>query len=125
MRVVSLDQGFGLHNLRFEERPEPSYGRRDVLVRVRAVSLNARDSMMARGTYNPRQKLPLVPCSDAAGEVVARGEDVTEWELGDRVCPIFAPLWQGGELTREAQRNTLGGPLDGTLSEYLVADAEA
>src|SRR3954466_3220400 len=122
MRVVTLSQEFGLQNLRLEERSEPSCGPRDVLVRVRAVSLNARDLMMAHGTYNPRQKLPLVPCSDAAGEVVACGAEVTEWNVGDRVCPVFAPLWQSGELTREAQRNTLGGPLDGTLSEYLVVN---
>lgn len=125
MRVVSLSQGFGLPNLRLEQRPEPSYGPREVLVRVHAVSLNARDVMMAQGTYNPRQKLPLIPCSDAAGEVVAQGADVTEWSVGDRVCPVFAPLWQMGELTRDGQRNTLGGPLDGTLSEYLVAKPEA
>jgi NADPH:quinone reductase-like Zn-dependent oxidoreductase len=96
-----------------------------VLVRVRAVSLNARDVMMARGTYNPRQNLPLIPGSDAAGEIVTCGAEVTEWAVGDRVCPIFAPLWQAGELTREAQRNTLGGPLDGTLCEYLVAHSQA
>jgi NADPH:quinone reductase-like Zn-dependent oxidoreductase len=125
MRVVSLSQGFGLENLRLEARAEPSYGPRDVLVRVRAVSLNARDVMMVHGTYNPRQKLPLIPCSDAAGEIVACGAQVSEWAIGDRVCPVFAPLWQAGELTREAQRNTLGGPLDGTLCEYFVADAQA
>jgi NADPH:quinone reductase-like Zn-dependent oxidoreductase len=125
MRVVSLSQGFGLENLRLETRAKPSCGPRDVLVRVRAVSLNARDVMMAKGTYNPGQKLPLVVCSDAAGEVRARGTEVTEWAIGDRVCPVFAPLWQAGELTREAQRNTLGGPLDGTLSEYFVAKAQA
>ena len=125
MRTVSLSEGFGLENLRLETRADPSCGPRDVLVRVRAALLNARDSMMVRGTYNPRQKLPLIPCSDAAGEVVALGAEVSDWALGERVCPVFAPLWQAGELTREAQRNTLGGPLDGTLREYFVADAQA
>ncbi|MET0790313.1 MAG: NAD(P)-dependent alcohol dehydrogenase [Polyangiaceae bacterium] len=125
MRVVSLSQGFGLENLHLEARPEPSCGPREVKIRIRAASLNARDVMMARGTYNPRQKLPLIPCSDGAGEVVACGEGVTEWLVGDRVCPILAPLWQAGGLTREAQRNALGGPLDGTLTEFFVADAQA
>lgn len=125
MRVVSLNEGFGLENLRLSTRPDPSCGPSEVIVRVHAVSLNARDVMMARGTYNPRQKLPLIPCSDASGVVVERGADVREWAIGARVCPIFAPLWQGGALTRRAQRSTLGGPLDGTLCEYFVADAAA
>ncbi len=125
MRVVSLSQSFGLENLHLEARPEPSCGPREVKIRIRAASLNARDVMMARGTYNPRQKLPLIPCSDGAGEIVACGEGVTEWVVGDRVCPIWAPLWQAGGLTREAQHNALGGPLDGTLTEFFVADAQA
>ncbi len=125
MRVVSLNEAFGLENLRLGTRPDPSCGPREVIVRVHAVSLNARDVMMARGSYNPRQPLPLIPCSDAAGVVVERGAEVSEWPVGARVCPIFAPLWSDGALTRRAQRSTLGGPLDGTLCEYFVADARA
>jgi len=125
MRAWTLNSGFGFENLAIEQRPEPSCGPRQVVIRVRAVSLNARDIMMARGEYNPRQKLPLVLASDAAGEVVSRGADVHEWQDGERVCPIFAGLWQGGPLTQAARRSALGGPLDGTLSEYFVADANA
>jgi NADPH:quinone reductase-like Zn-dependent oxidoreductase len=125
MRVVCLKGGFGFENLSFEDRPIPSYGARQVLIRIHAVSINARDLMIARGQYNPRQKLPLVVCSDAAGEVVARGSEVSEWAEGDRVCPIFAGSWQRGPLDKQLQRSALGGPLDGTLSEYFVADAQA
>lgn len=125
MRAWTLDSGFGFENLRLEQRPEPACGPRQVLVRVRAVSLNARDIMTARGEYNPRQKLPLVLASDAAGEVVACGAEVQEWRVGDRVCPIFAGLWQSGPLSQAARRSALGGPLDGTLSEYFLADADA
>jgi NADPH:quinone reductase-like Zn-dependent oxidoreductase len=125
MRTVCLKGGFGLENLAFEDRPIPTCGPRQVLIRVRAVSLNARDLMMVQGEYNPRQKLPLVVCSDAAGEVVARGVEVSEWLEGDRVCPIFAGLWQHGPLDKQAQRSALGGPLDGTLCEYFAADASA
>lgn len=125
MRVVCLNDGFGFENLRIEERPEPSCGERQVLIRVQAVSLNARDWMVVQGTYNPRQKLPLIPCSDAVGEVVLCGSQVSEWAIGARVCPIFAGLWQAGPLTREGQRSSLGSPLDGTLAEYFVADAAA
>jgi NADPH:quinone reductase-like Zn-dependent oxidoreductase len=125
MRVVCLNDGFGFENLRIEERPEPSCGARQVVIRVQAVSLNARDSMVVQGAYNPRQKLPLIPGSDAVGEVVERGSEVREWDIGARVCPIFAGLWQAGVLTREAQRSSLGSPLDGTLAEYFAADAMA
>src|SRR5450755_57068 len=125
MQVVCLKGGFGIENLTVEDRPIPSCGPRQVLIRVRAVSLNARDLMMVRGEYNPRQKLPLVVCSDAAGEIVARGNEVSEWLEGDHVCPISAGLWQRGPLDKQAQRSALGGPLDGTLSEYMLADADA
>ncbi|MEP7050328.1 MAG: NAD(P)-dependent alcohol dehydrogenase [Pseudomonadota bacterium] len=125
MRVVSLEGGFGFDRLALRERPEPSCGPRQVLLRVLAVSINARDVMMVRGEYNPRQRLPLVVCSDALGEVVARGAGVDEWQLGQRVCPIFAGLWSSGALTRDVQRSSLGGPLDGTLREYMTVDAAA
>jgi NADPH:quinone reductase-like Zn-dependent oxidoreductase len=125
MRAVSLQGGFGFEHLVLEDRPIPVCGPRQVLLRVRAVSLNARDVMMVSGSYNPRQKLPLVVCSDAAGEIVARGEQVSEWAEGDRVCPIFAGLWQRGPLNRTLQRSALGGPLHGTLCEYFAADASA
>lgn len=125
MRVVCLDQGFGFQNLRVEERAEPSCAPDQIKIRVHAVSLNARDLMIASGTYNPRQKLPLIVGSDAAGEVVECGSNVTEWAVGDRVCPIFAALWLAGPLTREGQRSALGGAVDGVLSEYIVANAQA
>ncbi|MEI9935920.1 MAG: NAD(P)-dependent alcohol dehydrogenase [Pseudomonadota bacterium] len=125
MRALCLNSGFGFDNLRIEQRAEPSCGPRQVVIRVHAVSLNARDVMMVRGEYNPRQKLPLVVASDGAGEVVECGAEVHEWQRGDRVCPIFAGLWQSGPLTQAARRSALGGPLDGTLTEYFVADAEA
>jgi NADPH:quinone reductase-like Zn-dependent oxidoreductase len=125
MRSWCLNTGFGMENLRLEQRADPSCGARGVVIRVRAVSLNARDLMTIRGEYNPRQKLPLVVCSDAAGEVVECGAEVHEWRVGDRVCPIFAGLWLTGPLSQAARRSALGGPRDGTLSEYFVADAEA
>jgi NADPH:quinone reductase-like Zn-dependent oxidoreductase len=125
MRTWCLNSGFGFENLRIEPQPEPHCGARQVVIRVHAVSLNARDLMMARGEYNARQKLPLVVCSDAAGEVVECGAEVHEWRIGDRVCPIFAGRWLSGPLTRAARRSALGGPLPGTLSEYFVAEAEA
>jgi len=125
MRAWRLEGSFGLENLRLVEieRPVPAEG--EVLVRLQAASLNARDLMMVEGSYNPRQPLPLVPCSDGAGVVEAVGEGVGELVPGNRVCPLFAPLWMSGEPARETMRATLGGPMDGTLREYLVLPARS
>jgi NADPH:quinone reductase-like Zn-dependent oxidoreductase len=80
--------------------------------------------MTVRGHYNPRQPLPLVPCSDGVGVVEAVGEGVTRAKVGDRVCPTFCQSWLDGPPTREKLRSTLGGPLDGTLQELMVLDQE-
>jgi NADPH:quinone reductase-like Zn-dependent oxidoreductase len=73
--------------------------------------------MMIEGTYNPRLRLPLIPFSDGAGEVLEVGEDVSRWKPGDRVCPIFMQGWVDGELDFAISRTTLGGDLDGCLRE--------
>jgi NADPH:quinone reductase-like Zn-dependent oxidoreductase len=117
-------RSFGLDNLALVERPDPRPGPGQALVRLRAVSLNYRDLLTVEGKYNPKQKLPLIPCSDGAGEVVEAGEGVTRVAPGDRVCTVFAPKWLAGTPTREKMRATLGGPLDGTLAEMAVFDQE-
>ena len=125
MRVVSLQSGFGVDHLVLEDRPVPRCGAAEILIRLRAASLNYRDLLMVEGKYDPKVALPLVPCSDGAGEVVEVGADVTRFRVGDRVCPTFARGWLDGPPTRETPRRGLGGPLDGTLAEYFVADAES
>jgi NADPH:quinone reductase-like Zn-dependent oxidoreductase len=121
MRVVCLRGGFGLEKLVLEERPDPVPGAGEVLLRMRAASLNFRDVSIARGTYDPRLALPLVLGTDGVGEVAVRGAGATRFELGERVCPLFARGWYDGPPTRETTRSTLGGPLDGTFAELLVA----
>jgi len=128
MRVVEIRGAFGLDNLVqalvVTERPDPRPGFGQALLRLRAASLNYRDLLTVQGKYNPKQKLPLIPCSDGAGEVVEVGEGVDRVRPGDRVCPIFAQRWIAGQPTREKARSTLGGPLDGTLAELMVLDQE-
>lgn len=125
MKVYQIQGSFGLENLRPAERPEPEPGPGELLLAVRAVSLNHRDLTTVEGFYNPKQPLPLIPCSDAAAEVVAVGEGVDRFAPGDRVCPLFAQRWVAGEPERDRLRSTLGGPLDGTLAERIVVPAEA
>jgi NADPH:quinone reductase-like Zn-dependent oxidoreductase len=124
VRAVEIRDGFGLDHLALVERPEPRPGHGQALVRVRAAALNYRDLLMVDGRYNRKQKLPLVPCSDGAGEVVAVGDGVSRVRPGDRVCGIFAQGWIAGEPGRELIRTTLGGPLDGMLAEQVALAAE-
>jgi NADPH:quinone reductase-like Zn-dependent oxidoreductase len=124
VRVFEIRGAFGLPNLLPAERPDPAPGPGEVLVRVRAASLNFRDLLTVQGLYNPKQPLPLIPVSDGAGEVVETGAGVTRWKAGDRVCGIFAQRWLAGRPTREKVRSTLGGPLDGMLAELAVLDQE-
>ncbi len=118
--IASFDQP-----LRRVERPDPTPGPGEILVEIRAISLNYRDLLMAAGKYNPRLALPVIPCSDCVGTVLEIGPGVDRFRAGDRVCPIFAQGWIDGEPTRAALKGTLGGPLDGTLAEKLVVPAQA
>jgi NADPH:quinone reductase-like Zn-dependent oxidoreductase len=123
-RAWQLDGAFGFEQLRLVEREREALGWGQVRVRLRAASLNFRDLLTIQGFYNPRQPLPLVPCSDGAGEVVEVGEGASRFEVGARVAPIFAQGWRDGEPSKERLGATLGGPLDGTLREEIVVDED-
>jgi len=111
---------FGIDSLEFAERPTPEPGPGEVLVKVRAISFNYRDLLMIKGLYNPKMKLPRIPCSDGAGEVVSVGEGVTAWKPKDRVAGIFMQNWLDGPLTPAKARGALGGDIDGMLAERVV-----
>lgn len=123
MRAYEI-QRFGLDGLALVDRPDPEPGPGQVLVAVQACSLNYRDLLMAKGAYNPRQPLPLVPLSDGVGRVEAVGPDVNRVAVGDRVAGIFAQGWLAGGFSPQARSTTLGGPLDGMLAERVVLSAE-
>ena len=120
MKAWEITGGFGIDNLKLVERDDPRASPGHVVVKVNAVSLNYRDVMMVRGEYNPKQPLPLVPCSDGAGEIVDVGDGVTSVKRGDRVVGMFAQGWQGGAPAREKVKRTLGGPVSGTLATHVV-----
>jgi NADPH:quinone reductase-like Zn-dependent oxidoreductase len=104
-----------------EELAPPGNG--EVLMRIRATSLNARDLAVLNGRYPLKAKPGAIPLSDAAGEVVAIGEGVTRFSVGDRVTNCFYPQWFGGPLrVRPTQYAT---SVDGWLSTYRVISAEA
>lgn len=125
MRAFEIPE-FGIDNLTEVERPVPECGARDVLVRMHAASLNFRDVMVVEGTYNPRMRLPAVPLSDGAGEIVEIGSDVTKWRVGDRVCSTVIAGWIDGEPTAESAKTAIAaGRADGVLQEYRVFDEQA
>jgi len=111
---------FGVDSLEVVERPTPAPGPGEVLVAVHAISLNYRDLLVVKGKYNPKMKLPRIPCSDGAGEVMAVADGVTAWKPGDRVAGIFMQNWLDGPLTPVRARGALGGDVDGMLASHVV-----
>ena len=122
MKALVIHTAFGLGNLDVVDRPDPTPGPGQVLVRVRAASLNYRDLLIAKGLYNPKLAFPRVLGSDAAGEVAAVGTGVTRWQPGDRVAGCFMPLWHDGLITDAVAKSTLGSDRDGALAELVVFD---
>jgi len=126
MKVFELRDEWSLDHLRPGERPIPVPGPHQVLLRMRAASLNYRDLVVLRRGYGAASgTLPLIPVSDGVGEVVRLGAGVSRVALGDRVCPMFMPHYIGGEPTAERLSRTLGGPIDGVMAEMIAIDEQA
>src|SRR3954470_24101216 len=109
MKVIQLQSAFGIDNLSVAERPNPQPGPGQIVLKMKAWSLNYRDLLVVKGLYNPKLKLPMVPLSDGAGEVATVGPGVTRVRAGDRVAGIFMQEWLAGEPTEAAAKSSLGG----------------
>jgi len=120
MQVYEIRDEFGLDHLVRVERPQPEPSSTELLVKMRAWSLNYRDLLTVTGQYNPRMPLPRVPLSDGVGEVVAAGNAVTRVNVGDRVAGIFLQDWIEGEISPDKTNSDLGGGIDGVLAEYVL-----
>lgn len=119
MKAYQISQ-FGLEHLQQVELPIPTPSKGEVLIQVRAASLNYRDLLIVRGQYDPKLRFPRIPLSDGAGEVLAIGAGVTRFREGDRVMGLFLQNWQDGAPSSETTRGALGGDLDGMLAEYVI-----
>jgi NADPH:quinone reductase-like Zn-dependent oxidoreductase len=120
MKAYEIRDAFGIDGLVVSDRPEPAPGPGQVVVKTRAVSLNFRDLLVVKGEYSKKLPLPMVPCSDCAGEVVAVGAGVIRVKPGDRVAGIFMQTWIEGDLTESKARSALGGAIGGVLAESVV-----
>lgn len=123
-RCTLIRQPDGSYRLTFEQAPVPKPASHEVLVRVRAASLNRRDVYLLKGQYPMPPRPALVPLSDGAGEIVSVGTDVTRFKAGDRVASIFFQRWIDGRPDAELHSSALGGQLDGMLSEYVCLSEE-
>ncbi len=119
-KALRLSGEFSIDALTFDTIDLPEPGPHDVLVAMRAVSLNYRDLMLVRGLYDPNVQKPRIPCSDGAGEVITIGAAVTQFRVGDRVVTSFFRDWIDGPPTSVAPASALGGTVDGTLATHLV-----
>lgn len=124
MKVFNITGPDGLDALIQVETPSPKPGPNDVLIDMRAWSLNYRDTIMPLGGYLRNDKVathpPLVPLSDGTGVVLEVGENVTRFQAGDHVATIFFQDWTRGDMQDSVVDSALGGAVDGVLAEQVV-----
>jgi NADPH:quinone reductase-like Zn-dependent oxidoreductase len=121
MRALQVKPPWGLDALEVVEAPDPVPGPGEVLVRMRAVSLNYRDLLMVNGMYARAPKGDLItPFSDGCGTVEAVGEGVTRVAPGDRVATLFFQRWISGPPDIDKLSSSLGSPIPGAGRELAV-----
>ncbi|MCW5771804.1 MAG: NAD(P)-dependent alcohol dehydrogenase [Rhodospirillaceae bacterium] len=120
MKAMELRAWNELDSIVLAERPKPVPGPGQVLIRMEAASLNYRDTVMVNRGYGRRSgAVPLGLVSDGAGTVEAVGDGVTRAKPGDLVCPILSQTWFSGTFSEASWAGMLGGPLDGTMQEFM------
>lgn len=127
MKAIQLTS-HSLTALRQTELPDPKAGYGEVLVRLRAATLNYADVAVATGAF-PGATFPMIPVADGAGEIVALGEGVDPTSpglaIGNRVVPHFMPHWQGGAMTPRHVAAMRGITLPGSLADYVAVPANS
>jgi len=123
MKAFEIRDSFGVDSLKLVERPAPCAGPGQVLLKMKAFSINYRDLLVVDGVGRWKPPRGRVPVSDGMGVVTALGNGVSRVNVGDRVAPIFYPRWLEGKVAAEKMGHALGGAAaDGVLAEYTVFD---
>lgn len=122
-RAFIIDKTVGIAGLSVRTAPVPTPAPGEVLVHVRASSLNYRDVIILEGNYPIPNLEGRIPLSDGAGEVVAVGQGVTRFKVGDRVTNSFFPEWIDGPFT--GKYSQYSGDIDGWLTDYRAVAADA
>ena len=126
MKVVEIQKEFGVDSLKIVERPDPVPGPGQVVLKMKAFSVNYRDLLVVNGVGRWKPSLPRVPLSDGVGIVLTTGAGVSRVRVGDRVAPIFYPKWLDGRVASEKMGSPLGGAVaDGVLAEYTLLSEES
>ena len=125
MKAYHIDRFGSIGGIVRRSAEDPRPGPKEVLMRVRASSLNYRDLMVLKGGGRGPTRLGVIPLSDGAGDVEAVGEGVTRVKVGDRIAGCFHARWYGGPIKPEYLTDRLGANLDGMLAEYAVLNEEA
>jgi NADPH:quinone reductase-like Zn-dependent oxidoreductase len=120
MRAYEIVSDGGVDALALNERPSPQPGQGEILVGIRASSVNYRDLSTVEDPVARAIAYPRIPNSDGAGEVLAVGGGVTRFKPGDRVAGCFFQNWSDGGISAAAMASAMGGPIDGVLAEKVV-----
>lgn len=123
MKVAAVKAPGGLDKIVIEDRAQPVAGPGQLLVRVRASSLNFHDFAVVAGMLPTADG--RIPMSDGAGDVVAVGEGVTAFKPGDQVVSTFFPNWPAGGPALERLLGVPGDHADGYAAEYVAMPASA
>jgi NADPH:quinone reductase-like Zn-dependent oxidoreductase len=126
MKVIEIRDNFGVDSLQLVERPDPVPGPGQVVLKMRAFSINYRDLLVVNGVGRWKPPLGRIPLSDGVGVVAATGSGVSRVKVGDRVAPIFYPNWIDGRVAAEKMGHALGGAAaDGVFAESKLFNADS
>lgn len=118
MKAVVLEK-FGIDHFNIREIETPKPVRNEVLVKIKAVSLNYLDGIVANGSFNDKLKFPYIPASDGSGIVAEIGPDVTQWKVGDRVAIQYVQKWTRGAINKESNSIRVAWQTPGVMAEYV------
>ncbi len=124
MKAWEIVSGGGVDALQLSECTSPIPARNEVLVRIRASSINYRDLSIIEDPGPRGITYPTIPNSDGAGEIIAVGDGVSKFKSGDRVMGCFFRDWVDGEISSAVMASALGGAIDGVLAEEVILSAD-